>query len=168
LIFTAPTTFTTPPTSKETLMHTRTHTATRLLAGLTLALAAVLPAHATSSPGEGKIAINYSRCDKNFEGWGLHIWKNPGIPLPGVDWQKPMPPTGNTDFGVYWHADLSEFGSTGTVNYIIHKGDSKEQGGRDMKFDGKATKEIWVLNGDRRSYTSLEEAKKAREEKPCQ
>ena len=37
-----------------------------------------------------------------------------------------------------------------------------------MKFDGKATKEIWVLNGDRRSYTSLEDAKKAREEKPCQ
>ncbi|MEY4910297.1 MAG: hypothetical protein RL260_4015, partial [Pseudomonadota bacterium] len=71
-------------------MHTRTHTATRLLAGLTLALAAMLPAHATSNPGEGKIAINY--------------------------------PTGNTDFGVHWHADIAEFGSTGTVNYIIHKG----------------------------------------------
>ena len=61
-----------------------------------------------------------------------------------------------------------EFGSTGTVNYIVHKGDSKEQGGRDMKFEGKTTKEIWINSSDRRTYTSLEDAKKAREEKPCQ
>ena len=33
---------------------------------------------------------------------------------------------------------------------------------------GKTTKEIWVNSGDRRTYTSLEDAKKAREEKPCQ
>ena len=37
-----------------------------------------------------------------------------------------------------------------------------------MKFEGKTTKEIWVNSGDRRTYTSLEDAKKAREEKPCQ
>jgi hypothetical protein len=102
------------------------HTATRLLAGLTLALAAVLPAHATSSPGEGQVAINYNRCDNNYDGWGLHVWKNPGIPLPGVEWSNPMKPK------------------------------------------GKTTKEIWVNSGDRRTYTSLEDAKKAREEKPCQ
>ena len=144
------------------------HTATRLLAGLTLALAAVLPAYATSSPGEGQVAINYNRCDNNYDGWGLHVWKNPGIPLPGVEWSNPMKPKGKTDFGVFWHADLSEFGSTGTVNYIVHKGESKEQGGRDMKFEGKTTKEIWVNSGDRLTYTSLEDAKKAREEKPCQ
>ncbi|MEN9383876.1 MAG: hypothetical protein RI959_49 [Pseudomonadota bacterium] len=117
---------------------------------------------------EGKVGINYSRCDKNFEGWGLHTWKNPGIPLPGVEWQKPMPPTGTSDFGVYWHTDLAEYGSSQTVNYIIHKGDSKEQGGKDMKFSGKENKEIWVNSGDRKIYFTLEEAKKGREEKPCQ
>ncbi|MEY4755057.1 MAG: hypothetical protein RJA44_2732 [Pseudomonadota bacterium] len=115
----------------------------------------------------GKIGINYSRCDGNYEGWGLHIWKNPGVPLPGVEWATPMPPAGNNDFGVYWLADDNAFGSSMTVNYIIHKGDTKEQGGRDMKFDGKAHKEIWVNAGDRKIYYSLEEARKAREESPC-
>ena len=143
------------------------HTATRLLAGLTLALAAVLPAHATSSPGEGQVAINYNRCDNNYAGWGAHLWKDGGIPLAGIEWQKPMQPTGKDDFGVLWALKIDDF-TKGRVNYIIHKGDTKEQGGRDMSFDANATKEIWVNSGDRLTYTSLEDAKKAREEKPCQ
>lgn len=117
---------------------------------------------------DGKVGIHYSRCDKNFDGWGVHLWKNPGIPIPGVEWARPMMPTGTSDFGVYWHADVAEFGSSATVNYIIHKGETKEQGGRDMKFDAKANKEIWVNNGDRKIYTSLDDAKKARAENPCQ
>ena len=136
-----------------------------LCAGL-MATTAV-QAQAQAPLPEGKIGIHYSRCDNDYTGWGVHLWKNPGIPLPGVEWQKPMMPTGKDDFGVYFHADFAEFGSSGNVNYIVHKGDNKEQGGRDMKFDGKANKEIWVLGGDRKIYFSLDEAKKAREEVPC-
>ena len=116
---------------------------------------------------EGSIGINYSRCDGNFDKWGLHAWKNPGIPLPNIEWPRPMEPTGKGDFGVYWHLPLAEFGSSGTVNYIIHQGDSKEQGGRDMKFDGKTIKEIWVNSGDRKTYFSLADAQAARAESPC-
>jgi hypothetical protein len=116
---------------------------------------------------DGKIAIHYSRCDNNFDGWGVHLWKNPGIPIPGVEWAKPMMPTGKSDFGVYFQADLAEFGNSGNVNYIIHKGETKEQGGRDMKYDAKAAKEIWVNSGDRKIYNSLDDAKKARAESPC-
>lgn len=129
--------------------------------------AATSGASATSNPPEGKIAINYNRCDNNYDGWGMHFWKDPGIPLSGIEWQKPMVPTGKTDFGVFWHADLKDFGSKGKVNYIIHKGDTKDQGGRDMSFDGNASKEIWVNNGDRKIYTSLADAQKARAENPC-
>jgi len=46
------------------------------------------------------------------------------------------------------------------VNYIIHKGDIKEQGGKDMAFDGNAHKAIWVVNNDRTIYFSKEEALK--------
>lgn len=116
---------------------------------------------------DGKVGVHYNRCDNNYEGWGLHVWKNPGIPLPGVEWANPLKPAGASDFGVYWHMDFSEFGNSGTVNYIIHKGDTKEQGGRDMKFDGKTYKQIWVNSGDRKIYFTLDEAKKGREEKPC-
>lgn len=116
---------------------------------------------------EGKIGINYNRCDGNYDGWGVHLWKNPNLPITGVEWGRPMMPTGKSDFGVYFHADAAEFGKSTTVNYIIHKGDSKEQGGVDMRFDGNTTKEIWVNSGDRSIYTSLDAAKKARAEKPC-
>lgn len=143
-------------------------TTPRLLGAVALALAALTTTAAQAAVPEGKIGINYSRCDNAYDGWGLHAWKSPGIPLPGIEWANPMMPTGKNDFGVFWHTDFVEYGKSGTVNYIIHKGDTKEQGGRDMKFDGAAIKEIWVLQGDRKIYSSLEEAQKARAEKPCQ
>ncbi|MBX3619179.1 MAG: pullulanase [Rhizobacter sp.] len=145
------------------------HTRSRLHAAAACALlACTLGAHAQSSanPPAGSVAINYNRCDGNYEGWGAHLWKDGGIPLPGIAWQTPMAPSGKSDFGVYWTIKLDEF-TGGHVNYIIHKGDTKDQGGRDMAFDGKASPEIWVNNGDRKIYTSLEDAKKARAEKPC-
>ena len=137
----------------------------RTLAVCSVAFVAV--AAQSQTVPEGNVGINYNRCDGNYDKWGLHVWKNPGIPLPGVEWPRPMEPTGKGDFGVYWHVPLSEFGSSGTVNYIIHLGDNKEQGGRDMKFDGKTIKEIWVNSGDRKSYQSLADAQAARAETPC-
>ena len=59
------------------------------------------------------------------------------------------------------------FGPKVNVNYILHKGDTKDQGGKDMSFDGSASKEIWVNNGDRKIYTSLDDANKARAAEPC-
>lgn len=147
-------------------MHTSRLTG-RVLAIVAFAAAAALSAQAQSAPAEGKIAINYNRCDNNYDGWGLHLWKTPDGNLPGIEWSKPMQPTGKTDFGVVWQADLAAFGDSGTVNYIIHRGETKEQGGRDMKFDGNTTKEVWVNSSDRAIYTSLDEAKKARAELPC-
>jgi hypothetical protein len=137
-----------------------------LIAGA-IGASALSPALATSNPPAGFVAINYNRCDGTYDGWGAHQWRNPGIPLSGIEWQNPMMPKGKTDFGVFWHAELKEFGSSGKVNYIIHKGDSKDQGGRDMSFDGLTVKEIWVNNGDRKIYTSLDDAKKARAAEPC-
>ena len=130
-----------------------------LLAGL----AAAAPAQPVP---DGKLAIHYNRCDGKYEGWGLHVWRSPSSPLPGVSWGNPMPPSGTNEFGPFWQADLSEFNNS-PVNYIIHKGDNKEQGGKDMKFDPKASREIWVNSGDAAIYASIEEAQKARAAKPC-
>lgn len=141
------------------------HTA-RAFAFATLAASAALSVHAQPLP-DGKVAINYSRCDKTYDGWGLHAWKNPGIPIPGVEWAKPLAPSGKTDFGVVWTLDQAEFGSSGDVNYIIHKGETKEQGGKDMKFSSKTSREVWINGGDRKIYASLDDAKKARAESPC-
>jgi hypothetical protein len=144
------------------------HFASKTLAAAAVAAATLTPAFATSNPPAGMVAINYNRCDNTYDSWGVHLWeRGPGGPaVAGVTWASPMVPTGKTDFGVYWHAKLSDFPG-GKVNYIIHKGDNKDQGGKDMQFDGSATKEIWVNSGDRKIYTSLDEAKKARAENPC-
>jgi hypothetical protein len=127
-----------------------------------IAMFALILAPALAAPPEGKIEINYHRCDGKFEKWGAHLWKSPNMPLPDIEWPNPMMPTGKTDFGVYWWADLSEFntGSKAQVNYIIHKGDIKEQGGKDKAFDGNAHKAIWVITGDSTIYFSKEEALK--------
>jgi len=134
-----------------------------LLSLLAVFCLAVVPAFAT--PPEGYIEINYHRADGNYQGWGVHLWKDPNMPLPDIEWPNPMMPTGTSDFGVYWHVKADEFGSKIHVNYIIHKGDIKEQGGKDMAFDGRQYKAIWVLSGDRKIYYSLEEAQKVLAEK---
>lgn len=136
------------------------------LAAATTLATLLAPAAAQTVP-DGMVGINYNRCDGNYDGWGVHLWKNPGIPIPGVEWARPMMPTGKGDFGVYWHVPQAEFGSSGTVNYIIHKGETKDQGGKDMKFDSKTYREVWVNNSDRKIYWSVADAKKARAESPC-
>jgi hypothetical protein len=140
----------------------------KFLGALLLAASAATAVHASSNPPEGSVAINYSRCDGKYDSWGVHLFqRGPGGPaIAGVSWASPMEPNGKTDFGVFWHVKLSEFPDN-KVNYIIHKGDSKEQGGKDMQFNGGTSKEIWVLQGDRKIYTSLDDAKAARTAEPC-
>ena len=140
----------------------------KFLGALLFAAGVGTSAQASSNPPEGSVAINYNRCDGKYDNWGIHLFqRGPGGPaIAGVSWALPVEPSGKTDFGVYWHVKLSEFPDN-KVNYIIHKGDSKEQGGKDMQFNGGTNKEIWVLQGDRKIYTSLDDAKAARAAEPC-
>ena len=135
----------------------------KALAAVALVFAVATPAAA--APPAGMIQINYHRVDGNYDSWGTHLWKSPNMPVEGVEWPTPMPPSGKNAFGVYWVRSEDEFSNKAktkmTVNYIIHKGDIKEQGGKDMAFDGLAHKEIWVYEGDRTIYFSLDEVKAA-------
>ena len=134
-----------------------------IAAAAALAFAAFTPASA--APPAGMIQINYHRVDGIYKDWGVHLWKSPNMPLDGVEWPNPMMPSGTSDFGVYWVRAEDEFSNKAktkmTVNYIIHKGDIKEQGGKDMAFDGLAHKEIWVYENDRTIFYSLDEVKAA-------
>jgi len=138
----------------------------KVLATVALAFAVLTPAHA--APPEGCIQFNYHRADGNYEKWGIHLWKSPNMPLEGIEWPNPMMPTGKNDFGVYWVAKGADFATSKglkmNVNYIIHKGDIKEQGGKDMVFNGLEHKEIWVVENDRTIFFSLDEVKAAHPE----
>jgi len=128
-----------------------------------------LPALAAdaSEPADGYVAIHYYRADANYAGWGLHAWSRiPGgqdTPLDGIGWLSPLKPMGKEEDGsVFWHLKLADFGKRAQVFYIIHKGDSKEQGGKDQNFDGAKIRQVWVNQGDPALYTSKDEALKAR------
>ncbi len=153
----------------------------RILMAVGLATALLLaPPAAAEEPlklPEGKVAVHYFRAGGDYDGWGLHVWESfqkkdeagdewaskqsADRPLKGVNWFKPLPQTGKDDFGVYWLLDAAEF-DNGRVNYIIHKGDTKDQCNKDMFWLLKDSKEAWINANDCKVYLSKEDALKAR------
>ena len=126
---------------------------------------------------EGKVAIHYFRAGGDYDGWGLHVWESfqkkeeagdewaakemTDRPLKGVSWFKPVDQSGKDDFGVYWLLDAKEF-DNGRVNYIIHKGDTKEQCNQDKFWVIKDSRDAYINAGDCKVYLSKEDALKAR------
>jgi len=121
----------------------------------------------------GMVALHYHRADGSYDGWGLHSWESfqskseagdefakkqmSDRPLEGVTWNKAMPPTGKDAFGIYWFLKEKDF-ENGRVNYIIHKGDKKDQCNKDMFWLIKESKEAWVISGDCKVYMTKEAA----------
>ena len=138
----------------------------KALAVVALAFAFLTPAAA--APPAGMIQINYHRADGIYDGWGVHLWKSPNMPVEGVEWPNPMMPSGKNAFGAFWVRSEDEFSNKSktkmSVNYIIHKGDIKEQGGKDQVFNGLEHKEIWIVGDDRTIFYTLEEVKAAHPE----
>jgi len=126
---------------------------------------------------DGSVAIHFWRPNGDYDGWGVHVWESfekvengkvvkpkdkSDQPLSGVSWGTPMMPTGKDGFGVYWVVKASEFRNA-KVNYIIHKGDSKEQCAKDIAFFPEAQgREVFVNSGDCETYFKAEDAIKAR------
>ncbi|ACG75465.1 pullanase-associated protein [Anaeromyxobacter sp. K] len=122
------------------------------------------------------VTLHYHRADGSYDGWALHSWESfqakseasdewaakqmSDRPLKGVTWFKPMQPAGKDDFGVFWTIPAAEF-ENGRVNYIIHKGDKKDQCNKDMFWMIKDSKEAWVVSGDCKVYLSKADAEKA-------
>jgi len=146
------------------------------LLAATLAVPRLAPAEDFKAP-DGKVAVHYFRPDGSYEGWGLHVWESyqkkdeagdewaakaqADRQLKGVSWGAPLKPDGKDDSGVYWLLDAKEF-DNGRVNYIIHKGDKKDQCNQDKFFLIKDSREAWVNSGDCKTYLSKDEALKAR------
>ncbi len=83
--------------------------------------------------------------------WGLHLWGNAIDPAEATDWTAPKPFLGETEYGRFAFVKLS--GSPGTVNFIIHRGDTKDTDG-DRSFDPAVSPEIWLQQGDTGIYAS--------------
>lgn len=125
---------------------------------------------------DGHVAVHYYRPAGDYDGWGVHLWESfekiqdnkvvgprdkADAPLSGISWMAPMKPTGKDGFGVYWQVKANEFRNQ-KINYIIHKGDTKDQCGKDMYWFLPQGKEVFVNQGDCNIYFSADEAVKAR------
>jgi hypothetical protein len=151
----------------------------RLLTLCGVAAALLLPAPgdaAAADAGGDNVTIHYKRADSAYDGWGLHTWESfqkkeeagdefaakqmSDRPLKGVTWFAPLKPSGKDDFGIFWTIPAKEF-ENGRVNYIIHKGDKKDQCNKDMFFMVKDSKDAWVVSGDCKVYMSKDDALKA-------
>jgi hypothetical protein len=131
------------------------------------------------SPAYGKkeIVLHYHRRDGDYQGWGLWAWESFEVPadlrvrggrkadgdrpLAGVTWESPMPQAGADSFGAYWTMDERNFGN-GRVNYVLHRGQTRDQDGHDMFWLARDSKEAWVNADDPAVYLSREEAEAAR------
>ena len=130
-----------------------------------------------AKPPDGSVAIHYSRPNGDYDGWGTHLWESfekvkegkvvgpkdkSDMPIGDIAWTKPMAPSGKDGFGVYWFVKASEF-RNGKINYIIHKGDTKEQCGKDITwFVETQGREVFVNSGDCNTYFKAEDAIAAR------
>ncbi len=89
--------------------------------------------------------------------WGLHLWGDAIAPAEATDWAAPKPFLGEDEYGRFAFVELAN--DTSPVNFIVHRGDTKDpDDSPDRSFDPAVTPEIWLREGDPNIYTSQAEA----------
>ena len=89
--------------------------------------------------------------------WGLHLWGNAIDVSETTDWTSPKPFLGEDEYGRFAFIKLAD--DTQPVNFIVHRGDTKDPpDSPDRSFDPGTTPEIWLNQGDVTVYTSQAEA----------
>lgn len=107
---------------------------------------------------EGHVRIHYVRPDRNFSGWGLHVWGK-GYAGKKVDWADPLKYDGIDNYSVYWDLPYNE--GVGDLNFIIHKGDNKDPSPDRSWPNPDKNVEVWSVTGKTKVYLSLDAALKA-------
>jgi pullulanase len=108
-----------------------------------------IAAVATPAEPATSLRVHYRRADGNYSGWQIHTWgaaQDPG-------WNAGHNATGTDAYGVYYDVPLTA--TSGTVGFLLHSGDTKDNGGADQSYVLQAgANEIWRLQGDSTNYTS--------------
>jgi pullulanase-type alpha-1,6-glucosidase len=91
---------------------------------------------------EHTAVLHYRRAAGDYDGWGLHVWTGAAT---GTEWGSPLMPSGTDAFGVKFTVPLAD--NATLLNYIVHKGDTKDlpaDQGLDLVNVGH---EVWILSG---------------------
>ncbi len=123
-----------------------------LLAGVPAAgqtLRAKIAAVATPGAPATSLRVHYRRSASDYTGWQIHTWNAAQSP----NWNGGWDAAGNDDFGVYYDVPLAA--GSGTVGFLLHNQDNKDNGGADQSYVLQAgANEIWRLQGDSTNYAS--------------
>jgi len=115
--------------------------------------------YTSQADAQGYVTIRYHRDDGDYGTpspdfntfWGLHLWGDGIDPSEATEWPAPKPPTGIDDYGAFW--DVQAGDSTQPVNFIIHRGDTKDPG-PDESFVPAEIPTVWKQSGDEEIYRS--------------
>lgn len=99
-------------------------------------------------PEADQAIIYYVRPDGQYEGWGLHVWKDTSEV---VTWQEPLAPTGSDAYGIYWTVGLTA--AAEELGFIIHSGDTKDPGPDQSITFASDGYRVWRLQDDPTVYT---------------
>jgi pullulanase len=95
------------------------------------------------------LTVHYHRLAADYGGWVLHTWGA----AQETAWATGLAPSSTDTFGDVFQVPLAQ--TSGAVGYIIHNGDTKDDGGADQSYtlqDG--ANEIWRVEGDLNTYTT--------------
>ncbi len=105
--------------------------------------------------GENQAILHYRRVKADYDGWGLHIWGPTAVE--GITWTNPLLPAGYDDYGIYWIVDMQP--GAEYLEYIVHKGDTKDPGPDQKLVFAEKGREIWLIQGDGEQFMDPESAK---------
>ncbi|GAA3136998.1 hypothetical protein GCM10010466_29760 [Planomonospora alba] len=108
-------------------------------------------AHASRAAAQGYATVHYRRADGDYDGWGLHLWGDGLADGAATEWASPRPPDGTDSYGAFWRVPLKN--ASVPVNYIVHKGDTKDPG-PDQSFLPAARPDAYVVSGSETVHTS--------------
>ena len=114
-------------------------------------------------PGSGPeyAIVHYQRSDGDYgdhttgdfnDMWGLHLWGEAIDPSEATDWPNPKPFLGEDDYGRFAWIKLADVSKP--LNFIVHRGDTKDGTNADRSFDAAANPEVWLKQDDPNVYTS--------------
>jgi len=108
-----------------------------------------IAAAATPAAPATSLRVHYRRSASDYAGWQIHTWNAAQSP----NWNGGWNSSGSDDFGVYYDVPLAA--GTGTVGFLFHNGDNKDNGGADQSYALQSgANEIWRLQGDSTNYAS--------------
>ncbi len=110
--------------------------------------------------------IHYARSDSDYgapsglpttgdanDFWGLHLWGDAIDSTEGTEWTSPKPFLGEDSYGKFAWIKLAD--SSQNINFIVHRGDTKDGTDTDRSFNPASDgPEIWLKQDDGEFYTS--------------